>query len=169
MGDTEDFLEDEEIRQLILDVAGETGLKVAENLPLDEKLSEFKLAEALDKEVNSVRSILYKLYNHNFVSYDKRRDEERGWYVYHWRLLEENLIKAKQSKEEEKIKKLEERKQELENNEFFKCNKCNREYDFSEALENNFLCDRCDGNLEKVDRSEEIGEIKKEIEELKGS
>lgn len=167
MGDTEDLLEDEEIGELILDVAGKTGLKIAKELPMDEKLSEFKLAEDLDMEVNSVRSILYKLYNHNFVSYDKRRDEERGWYVYHWKLLKDNLMKDKNERREERVKKLEERKKRLKNNQFFKCEKCNVEYDFSDALEHNFLCRECDGNLKRVNKSDEIKKIKEKIAELK--
>lgn len=166
MGEKE-FLKRKGIKSLILDAAGEVGLKVAKKLPIEGKLSEFKLAERLGMDVNDVRSILYKLYNRNFVSYDKRRDEEKGWYIYHWKLLKKNLIENEEESRKERIEKLEEKKERLKGNQFFKCSECGKEYDFSEALSSNFLCAKCDAKLERVDKSEEIEKIKEKIAELR--
>ncbi|RLE42578.1 transcription factor, partial [Candidatus Woesearchaeota archaeon] len=66
---------------LAREVVGERSVKVVEYLYKKKDISEFEISKQLKMEVNDARSILYKLFNHNLVSYIRRKDKVKGWYI----------------------------------------------------------------------------------------
>ena len=72
------------IEFVISDVAGEDVVPLVQSLKNKKNVSEFKLAENINKEVNVARNMLYRLYDHNLVSFIRRKDKKKGWYIYYW-------------------------------------------------------------------------------------
>ena len=72
------------VEQVVTDVAGEDVIPLIKQLKNKKNVSEFKLAEALELEVNLVRNMLYRLYHANLVSFTRRKDKKKGWYIYYW-------------------------------------------------------------------------------------
>ncbi|MCB9362651.1 hypothetical protein H6504_04400 [Candidatus Woesearchaeota archaeon] len=155
---------------VVREVVGEDVLPVMEYLLDKENISEFKIAEALDLEVNRTRNILYRMYTHNIVTYHRKKDRIKGWYISYWTL---NLNRIKQLVTELKRKKIEQLKDKLtkeaaNENLFFLCpNMCIRA-DFDRASTLDFRCPECGNLLAQQDNSKTIENIQGLIEKLEG-
>ncbi len=157
--------QDPAIREFLEDLLGKGGVEIASYIANKEATDE-EIAEELDLRVNVVRRVLYRLYDNRLATYKRTRDENTGWYVYHWKLNLENAPKILNSIESDYIQHLKETLEYEEENMFFSCkNSCNR-YTFSEAEELEFTCPDCDEDLEYYDNSELIKTLKLQIEEL---
>jgi transcription initiation factor TFIIE subunit alpha len=142
-------LADEHIRNLILQIAGEKALAVAE--ALEEPLSDEDLASACRIKLSEVRAVLNKLHSYGLTTYERSRDKESGWYSYVWRL---SLHKAdKLLKKKEAPQKITE-----ETVEFYTCKSCKKGegvlIPFDVAFENKFRCLDCGAPLVFVEKKE---------------
>ena len=72
------------VEDVVTEVAGEDVVPLVKNLKNKKNVSEFKLAENIKKEVNEIRNMLYRLYDANLVSFIRRKDKKKGWYLYYW-------------------------------------------------------------------------------------
>ena len=76
----------EEIEEVIKKTIGDDTLPPVRILYGKENVSEFKLAEKLNISINNVRNLLYRLNEHNLVTSTRKKDKQKGWYVYFWTL-----------------------------------------------------------------------------------
>lgn len=168
------LLNRDDVIKIILDIGGEEGLKIIKSLSENKFISEFVLARKVGIEINPVRSILYKYYAHRIVHYERTRDKRKGWWIYHWKLLPERIVFLLIKQKKERVRKLKEEINDLEQKKFFKCEVCGKTLPLVEAMENNFQCPVC-GSMMVPDSSvderiqklkEEISVLEKEIEEL---
>ena len=90
------------MEELVKEVAGDDVLALLRLILGKSNVSEFKIAEKLNITVNQVRNMLYRLNEHNLVAFTRKKDKEKGWYIYFWtfdtfnaRLL---IIERKQKK-----------------------------------------------------------------------
>ena len=142
-------------------IAGKEGVKLLNLMKDCQNISEFKLAEDLKLTVNNVRNLLYKLNNHNLVYSIRKKDKEKGWYIYYWTF---NFKHARDLLILEKKRKLEQLKQEINNEKhFFICsNGCVR-FDYEDALENEYKCPECGNILNQEDFNKRANEINNQI------
>ncbi len=162
---------DELLAELVKRVAGTDTLKLFEVLSKRKNVSEFKIAEKLEISVNQVRNMIYRLQEHNLVSFTRKKDKVKGWYIYYWtfeRPKAVELIVDMKTKETKDIKK------ELENIEDIRCylcKYCRTKLGEEEALELQFLCEGCGEILEEQDankrRKELARRLKKDREHLR--
>ena len=147
--------------------------KVIEELYGKMDYSEFKLAEALGKELNATRNLLYKLNSLNLASSIKKKDNKIGWYIYYWTFHEDKVNSFLLSQKRSKLESLRERVASEGGGSFYTCvNKCAR-LDFDKAFEFSFRCPEC-GELMGQDNeetnnarlSDEIGILEQEIRKL---
>jgi transcription initiation factor TFIIE subunit alpha len=146
-------LADEHVRNLLLEVAGEKALAVAE--ALEEPLSDEDLAGACKLKVSEVRAVLNKLHSFGLTSYERTRDKESGWYSYIWRLslvsADKILNKKKEVPEGAGLEK---------SFEFYTCSSCKKGegvlIPFEAAFGNKFKCMECGAPLAFVEKSKEI-------------
>ena len=86
-------------------------------------------------------NILYKLSADGLVSFIRKKDKRKGWYIYYWTLKTEKcLVKLEQSL----IGKIENLKGILNNREtkrFYICKPCLIEVTEEKALEHGFSCE----------------------------
>jgi len=154
------------IEEILSNIVGD-DLPPLLNLLKDKKnVSEFKLAEQLNISVNQVRNMLYRLYKHNLVSFVRRKDKKKGWYIYYWTL---NMHEVKRAVQEFKHKQLDEfRKRLAKETEgtFFVCpNRCMRMKQEA-AMECEFRCQECGELMFMQDNRRTIENIKNRINEL---
>lgn len=154
------------IKEVMIDILGEEGLPLIDQLSEKENVSEFELATKTKKDIKIVRKMLYLLYNNSLVSFIRKKDKNKGWYIYYWTLLSEGIkflyIKKKKQLLEQLQHQLEEETKEL----FFVCpNKCVR-LNFDQGMDFEFHCPEC-GQLVTQDSSHhKIPELKKKIKEI---
>lgn len=151
----------------MISVLGEAGLPLIKELTGRENVSEFELATKTKKDIKVVRKMLYLLYNQNLISFTRKKDKQKGWYIYYWTLLPEsikfNYFKRKKELLERLQQRLEEENQEI----FFICpNNCIR-LNFDQAVDFEFHCPECGELIAQDENKGRIEKINKEIAHLK--
>ncbi len=141
-------------RQLALKFLGPELTNLIKILKEQEYTSEYIIAEKLNKDINQTRGLLYQLSQVNLVTTEKQKDKLKGWYIYYWKFLDDNLLYYLYKSLKKEKEKYEERINEEKENTFFICpNNCVR-LTFDEALNYNFRCPEC-GEVLK----EDVGDI----------
>ena len=141
------------IKEVIIGILGEESLPLIDQLSGKENVSEFELATKTKKDIKIIRKMLYLLYNNSLVSFIRKKDKNKGWYIYYWTLLPEGIkflyIKKKKELLQKLARQLEEESKEL----FFICpNKCVR-LNFDQGMDFEFHCPEC-GQLINQDSSD---------------
>ncbi|VVB74684.1 Transcription factor E [Candidatus Tiddalikarchaeum anstoanum] len=158
---------DPEVFGLVKSIIGNEGLHIIHHLLTVDKADEFEIAKSLKEDVNFVRSVMYKMYTHKLVSYTRRRDAEKGWYIYTWKLLPDRIydriLNIKQKNMDRLYCQLEGEKNKEQG---FHCKKCAIDLEFQKALELSFTCFACGGMLEPLNNNETIKKIDKDIDVL---
>lgn len=159
--------EDVEVHSLIKSVVGEDGFQIVKHLFTVDKADEFEIAKELEEDVNFVRSVMYKMYTNKLVNYTRRRDPEKGWYIYTWEIIPKKLYKSLIENKQQKLDNLFKKVEGEENQEqIFHCPKCAINLDFPKAMDLNFSCFACGGMLEPLDNQITIQDLNKEINAL---
>ncbi|MEM2121768.1 MAG: hypothetical protein QXU20_03885 [Candidatus Woesearchaeota archaeon] len=157
--------------EIIKDVLGmlsaEDTLNIIYNIKDKVNVSEFKIAEDLNLEIREIRKKLYKLLENNLVTFKRKKDKKKGWYIYYWTF---NPVQAKflyTQLREKRLKLLQERLEREKNNQFFICpNACVR-LDFEKAFEFDFKCPECGSLVKEHNNEATIKNLEAEIERLK--
>ncbi len=156
-----------EIDDLIYSIVGLEVEPLVELLKGKKNVSEFKLAEKLNITVNQVRNMLYKLYDHNLVSFIRKKDKRKGWYIYYWTLNDHNIKYALISFKRKQLNNFIHRVKKESFGTFFVCpNQCLR-LPIEKAMEQDYRCDECGSLMIQQDNKRTIENLKKRIEELK--
>ncbi|MEM4239966.1 MAG: transcription factor [Candidatus Woesearchaeota archaeon] len=154
------------LSEVIREVAGEDVLPLAKALKNKKNVSEFKLAESIKKEINLTRNMLYRLYDKHLVTFIRKKDKKKGWYIYYWTFNPRRVKELVRSIKKSKIEKLKERLAREQSTNFFSCpNKCIR-LDFDQATEFEYKCPECGEILHQEDNSKIISELEKEIQKI---
>jgi len=157
------------IEEVTAEIVGEDIIPLVKELKNKKNVSEFKLAEKLKKEINVTRNLLYKLYQLNLVSFIRRKDKVKGWYIYYWTFKNKNLKYLAKDLKKKKIEELKERLKREEEGQFYNCpNKCMR-LNFDQVVDFEFKCPECGNLMEQESGNKKIEEIKKEIKTLEDS
>ncbi len=159
-------LTQKKINEIILGVLGEAGAPLLKELTGRENVSEFDLATKTKKDIKIVRKMLYLLYNHNLIGFTRKKDKIKGWYVYYWTLLPENIKFNYIKRRQEALLLLKSRLEEESKESFFACPKNCVRLNFDHAMDFEFHCPEC-GDLLRPDSGEEkLTELKKKIKEI---
>jgi transcription factor E len=154
------------VEQVVLATAGEDVIPLVAALKNKKNYSEFKLAENLKIEVNQVRNMLYRLLKHNLVSFIRRKDKRKGWYIYYWTFRLKQIKNVMKQLKKQRIEKLRDRLLREKNEQFFTCRRRCMRMNFEKASDFLFKCPECGKLLEQEDNSEKIEAIEKEIKGL---
>jgi len=93
--------------------------------------------------INQVRNILYKLSAEGLVSFIRKKDNRKGWYIYFWTLNTEKCLIRLEVELQKKIKDLKEQLLNREQRRYYVCPSCKIEVNEETALENDFSCSEC--------------------------
>lgn len=156
------------IEEVITEVAGEDVVPLIRILKDKSNVSEFKLAEQIEAEVNLTRNMLYRLYDANLVNFIRRKDKRKGWYIYYWTFDKSKIKHLALKLKQKRFEKLNERLEREQSGQFFTCNeKCMR-LNFEQAMNFEFKCPECGELMNQQDNQAVIIEITKQIKKLDG-
>jgi len=158
---------------LVREICGPASIKILKLLEGKENVSEFVLAENLDMNINELRTYLYKLSENNLIYSTRKKDKQKGWYVYYWTF---NFRHARDLLIKNKEKQLEDLRNKLNHKEIPKyvCpNNCTSLF-LEDAMELEFKCPECNSllKLKEVKYDEnvlggKIKEIEAQLDELR--
>jgi len=156
------------MENLSREVVGEGAVKIIDYLLGKKDISEFQVAKSLRSEVNGIRSLLYKLHNHNLVTYIRKKDKEKGWYISYWTLFPKGFKELESRLKRQKIETLKERlrKEESNKNSFFMCRNACIRMDIDQGMECNFRCPECGELLQQQDNTKTITNLKEKIKDM---
>jgi transcription initiation factor TFIIE subunit alpha len=159
------------IHDTIIQVVGDDVIPVVEYLKDKSNISEFKIAESLDEEVNRVRNMLYRLHTHNLVTYIRKKDKLKGWYISYWTL---NLKTVKDLINKIKVHQVDMLKDRLQReeenlNSFFICPSMCSRLSFDAAMEFEFKCPECGRMMAQQDNTRTIKHLKERIKEIEAT
>ncbi|HLD12734.1 MAG TPA: hypothetical protein VJB87_04025 [Candidatus Nanoarchaeia archaeon] len=159
-------LSQEAIYQLTEEQLGKEALALLNHLYKKENVSEFKIAEKMKVTVNQVRSLLYRFQEKNLVTFTRKKDSKKGWYVYFWTL---DMKETKALFLKVRKRQLIDQQQQLtmeSQGAYFSCkSKCIR-LPFEQALDIQFQCPECGEVLNQEQNPKTIEQLKKNIEQL---
>lgn len=154
------------IEDVVQEVAGEDILPLVNALKNKKNVSEFKLADSIKQEINVTRNMLYRLYDANLVSFTRKKDKKKGWYIYYWTFNTKNIKHLFKNIVTRKLEKLKDKLNKEKNSKFFSCdNKCMR-LDFEQAIEFEFKCPECGELMNEDDNSQKIAEFEKQMKDF---
>lgn len=157
-----------DLYEVISEATGADVLPVVKYLKTRKNISEFQIAEGINFKVNHIRSILYRLQTKNLVTYYRKKDKIKGWYISYWSFNPEGAAYLEVTLKNNKLSELKERlsKEEKYEGLFYICpNFCSR-LEFEKATEVNFKCPECGEVLKHQDNTRTIEMLKTKIEEL---
>lgn len=113
--------------------------------------------------INQVRNILYKLSAEGLVSFTRKKDKKKGWYIYFWTLNTEKCLMKIEAELEKKMSEFKQLLNDRETKRYYSCKSCNIEVGEEKALEGDFSCDECAEVYTLVDNTNALRDIKGKI------
>ena len=150
------------------DAVGEEVAPLVKYLQDKRDISEFQIAKNINAEVNWVRQMLYKLQSKNLVTYFRKKDQIKGWYISYWTLNAPGAQYLASKNEKSKLAELKERLayEEKYQGQLYLCPDFCVRLLFSEAAETNFGCSECGKLLFLQDNNRTIQQLKERIQTL---
>ena len=162
------FIDDETLIKIAEVFGNEDAVKIVDVLKGIDEITDEEIATKTGIRLNFVRKILYKLYDHSLVGLRRSRDENTGWFIFHWRLQPDQLEGFVLNRKRRILEKLETRLRYEKNHDFYYCStpECER-IPFEEAMELVFKCPTCNKPLMHYDNNQLIDALNKRIEQLR--
>jgi transcription initiation factor TFIIE subunit alpha len=146
----------------------EEAVKLIEILKNSNETTDDEIANKTGIRLNSIRKILYKLYDHSLVSLRRTRDPKTGWFIFHWKLQPDQLEGFILSQKRRVLEKLNVRLEYEKNHDFFYCHTpgCRR-IPFEEAVELVFRCPTCSKPLMHYENDKMVQALTRKVEQLR--
>ncbi len=130
-------------------------------------VNEFLIAKKLELTINQTRNILYRLSDYGLVSFIRKKDKRKGWYIYFWTLNVYQSLSLLERKLKEKLDQLEGQLKSRSEKRYYVCDTCSIEVTEEVALLNNFTCSECEEVYKLAQQGENIKDLEKEISKIK--
>lgn len=150
---------------IVFELVGEDATQIVEFLYQNPGASEFDVSESIGFAVSQIRSILYDLKSKNLIDYDRRKDKDKGWYLYYWRVVPENFETVYLNEKRKKLEMFQERLETEENSIHYICPNFCKRLSFEDALDENFTCPVCGSLMQEENQSRKIEMLKRNIQE----
>lgn len=161
------FVDDETLMK-VANLLGEETARIIEVLKGVDETTDEEIASKTEIRLNTIRRILYSLYDHSIVALRRSRNPETGWFVFHWRLQPDQVEGFIVNHKRHILEKLETRLQYEKNHDFYYCYTpgCRR-IPFEEAMELVFRCPTCNKPLEHFDNDKIVKVLAKKVEQIR--
>ena len=162
------FVDDETLEKVAEAFGSEEAVRIIDVLKEVGETTDDQIATQTGIRLNSVRKILYKLYDHSLVGLRRSRDQNTGWFIFHWRLQLDQLEGFILNQKRRVLEKLEARLRYEQNHDFYYCYTigCKR-IPFEEAMELVFRCPTCNKPLMHFENGKIVSALTKKIEQLR--
>ena len=160
---------DEKTLTKVAEVFGEEeATKIIGVLKEVDETTDDQIASKTEIRLNVVRRILYKLYDYSLVGLRRARDQNTGWFIFHWRLQPDQLEGFILNQKRHVLEKLEGRLGYEKDHDFYYCSTpgCNK-IPFEDAMELVFLCPTCNKPLMHYENGEIVEVLGRKVEQLR--
>lgn len=158
---------DEEFVKIAKLFGGDEAVTVVKSLKKLSEGTDETIANDSTIRLNTVRKVLYKLYDHGLVSCTRVRDEKTGWFIFYWRLQPDQLDAFIRSRKKRSLDKLKTRLDYERDHTFFVCKTdADVRVPFEEAMETSFKCAKCGKQLQSLENSEIVSVLESKIQRL---
>jgi transcription factor E len=155
------------LKSIVEHLINKQAVPVVDLLVGKKDVNEFLIAKKLNLTINQARNILYKLSDYGLVSFIRKKDKRKGWYIYFWTL---NVYQSLSLFEEKLRKELEQFESQLKSRKekrYYNCNTCSIEVTEEAALLNDFTCPECEEVYELNANPAIIQQLEKDIIRVK--
>ncbi|HLP80123.1 MAG TPA: hypothetical protein VK158_05790 [Acidobacteriota bacterium] len=152
--------------KVITEVAGSDVLAIVSYLKGKKNISEFVIAKDLKQEINLIRNMLYRLLDANLVSFNRKKDKQKGWYIYYWTYQPNNITHLFWEIKKKRLDGLKDRLQREKANVFFTCPSGCIRLEFETAITFDYRCPECGTMLSQQDNSGTKTQLETEINDL---
>jgi len=162
------FVDERTLTKLAGVFGEEDAVKVINVLRGVGEITDDEIANKTGIRLNSVRKILYKLYDHSLVALRRSRDESTGWFIFHWRLQPDQLEGFILNQKRRVLEKLQTRLDYEKNHDFYYCGtlKCEK-VPFEQAVELVFKCPACGKPMMHFDNTGFVKALEQKVEQLR--
>jgi len=152
------------LKELVRNLAGKNADIIVDVLKDKKDVNEFKIAEKLKLTINQTRNILYKLSANEIVSFIRKKDKKKGWYIYYWTLNIQKSIARFIILKKKEISEMRNLISSYENRHFYFCPNCSIELNEENSLLHNFVCPECGKLLQFDTHEKKVQELRHKIE-----
>jgi transcription initiation factor TFIIE subunit alpha len=162
------FVDEKTLQRVAEAFGGEEAVQIVNVLKETGETTDDEIATKTEIRLNTVRKILYKLYDHSLVGLRRSRDKNTGWFIFHWRLQLDQLEGFILNQKRRVLEKLEARLRYEQAHDFYYCftEGCKR-IPFEDAMELVFRCPTCSKLLMHFDNSELREILTQQVEQLR--
>lgn len=154
------------IEELVSEIAGGDTVPLVQQIKDKVNVSEFKIAENLKITVNQVRNILYRLQAHDLVSFIRKKDKKKGWYIYYWTFNQKQARNLALELKKQKLELLTKMLNREVDSCYFICPDSCVRFNFENAMEHQFKCPECNRVLVQEDNVKRLEGFRTEIKGL---
>lgn len=127
------------------------------------KVTDEEVSKKTKLKITEVRATLNRLHYRGIACYDKKKNNQTGWYSYTWEIKERRIAELIIEEQSEEIKKLEKKLEFEKDYVFFVCKQMCESVPFEVAAEYQFRCPKCGNAMEVVNNKKRIKDIKKQL------
>lgn len=162
------FVDDETLVKVAEVLGQEEAIKIIYTLKDAGEVTDDEIANKTGIRLNFVRKILYRLYDHSLVSLRRSRDENTGWFIFHWKLQPDQLEGFITNQKRHVLQKLDARLGYEKNHDFYYCGTpgCRR-VPFEEAMELIFRCPTCSKPMMHFDNGKVVEVLSRKVDQLR--
>jgi transcription initiation factor TFIIE subunit alpha len=162
------FVDDETLVKVAEVLGQEEAIKIIYTLKDAGEVTDDEIANKTGIRLNFVRKILYRLYDHSLVSLRRSRDENTGWFIFHWKLQPDQLEGFITNQKRHVLQKLDARLGYEKNHDFYYCGipGCRR-VPFEEAMELIFRCPTCSKPMMHFDNGKVVEVLSRKVDQLR--
>ena len=161
-------IDDATLMKVATSLGEEEAVKLIEYLKNSDEITDDEIANKTGIRLNSVRKILYKLYDHSLVSLRRTRDPKTGWFIFHWKLQPDQLEGFILSQKRRVLEKLNVRLEYESTHDFYYCDTLGcRRVTFEEAVEAVFHCVACGKPLSHFANEKMTARLGEKVEQLR--
>lgn len=162
------YVDDETLMKVAEVLGQEEAVKIIYTLKDAGEVTDDQIANKTGIRLNSVRKILYRLYDHSLVSLRRSRDENTGWFIFHWKLQPDQLEGFITNQKKHVLQKLDTRLGYEKNHDFYYCSTpgCKR-FPFEEAVELVFRCPTCNKPMMHFDNGKLVEILSHKVDQLR--
>jgi len=155
------------LRSIVEHLAGKQAIPFVDLLYGKKDVNEFLIAKKLDLTINQTRNVLYKLSDFGLVSFIRKKDKRKGWYIYFWTLDISRSLDTLGNKLKQELSQLEHQLKSRREKRYYVCKTCGVEVTEEVALLNSFTCPECGEIYELSDNESVIKDSERDIIKVK--
>jgi len=155
------------LKSIVEHLTNKQSVAIVDLLVGKKDINEFLIAKKLELTINQTRNILYKLSDFGLVSFIRKKDKRKGWYIYFWTLNVAKSLDLLEKKLREELYQLESQSKSRREKRYYICKTCNIEVTEEVALLNNFICLECEEVYELSSNEQIIKKLERESSKLR--